>query len=404
MNSSIIWPPQGPRRVPSKVYTDTENYRKELEVIFKGSTWNYVALSCEVKDKGDFIQSYIGETPVIVARDKNGNLQVMINRCIHRGAKICHKTKGNTKLFVCPYHEWSFGLDGKLSGIPYKNGVDGKGGMPPDFDSRKHNLKKLNVAERHGVIFASYSYEIESIEEYLGKKIIKYFDRVCDGRELKVIGKMRHVVDSNWKLQIENVKDSVHAGILHSFFKVFGIWRPDQETRIIIDSSGKNSLLLSTASFKRPEANGCKERVGDFSLEEPELISHKKEFAEGTGAVMTIWPNLIFLQQLNCLVMRHVRPDGPYRCIKTWTFFGYANEPEELTQHRISQANLLGPSGMVTIDDNEILAMTQDGILGSEEVPSVLEVGAEEGDTDYMVTESAIRGFYRYYKNFMGID
>lgn len=395
------WPKEGTRRIPSEVYISEPIYSQEMTHIFQGETWNYVGLTAEVKNPGDYIQTYLGQTPVVVVRDRNEVINVLVNRCPHRGAKICHNQQGNVKAFVCPYHQWTFNLQGQLRGIPFKNGIDGKGGMSTSFNPDEHGIKRLNVTVRHGVIFASHSFDLPPFEQYLSPTMLGYFDRVCDGRALKVIGKMRHRVNCNWKLQLENVKDPFHAALLHSFFRNFGIWRADQKTNVEVCHSGAHSVLLSTASFL---LDHDQETAPKIRLKAPQLIDHQCEFEHGTGAIMTIFPNLILLQQLNCLAMRHVIPDGPNTCIKVWTFFGYANEPQALTKRRLLQANLLGPAGLVTIDDNEILAVTQEGARGSPQSNIVLEAGTGDLSEDHMMTESAIRGFYKYYKKAMHID
>lgn len=401
----LHWPSEGARRVPAAVYTDRAIYEREQERIFRGRTWNYVGLASEVPNPGDFVQAHVGETPVVLVRDRSGTVRVFVNRCTHRGAQFCHRHSGNAKVFTCPYHAWSFSLEGDLVGLPYRRGINGEGGMSACFDAAEHGLEQLAVAQRHGVVFASYAKDMEPLEEYLGPGILAYFDRVCDGRPLRVIGTMRHRVHANWKLQIENVKDTIHAAILHSFFTLFGIWRADQRTEVKVDESGRNSVLVSTASFKHAsgEPSGAAPAASSsFNLEDRRLVAYQREFEQGTGAVMTIWPNLIFLQQLNCLAMRHVRPDGPDACVKTWTFFGYESDSPGLLEQRLMNANLLGPSGLVTIDDNEVLAMAQDGFAGSPSAVAVLEAGEGTGDADHLMTESAIRGFYQYYRSVMG--
>lgn len=389
------WPKEGTRRVPSYVYTSAEQYQQEQKCLFQGDTWNYVGLEAELPNVGDYRQTFVGDTPVIVVRDREDTIQVLINRCPHRGAKMCHNAHGNTKVFVCSYHEWAFNLKGELRGIPFKNGINGRGGMADTFDPHEHGMTRLNVTVRHGVIFASHSFSLPDFERYLDPNMLAYFDRVCSGRPLKVLGKMRHRVNCNWKLQVENVKDPFHAALLHSFFKNFGIWRSDQETHVEVCESGAHSVLVSTASFKAQEQSKAAPSV---RLKAPELIDHEREFEHGTGAIMTIFPNLILLQQLNCLAMRHVIPDGPDTCIKEWTFFGYADEPQTLTERRLRQANLLGPAGLVTIDDNEILAVTQAGAHASPDSNIVLEASQGESSEPHMMTESAIRAFYRYYQ------
>ncbi|WP_377160658.1 aromatic ring-hydroxylating oxygenase subunit alpha [Pseudoalteromonas fenneropenaei] len=401
MNQAYQWPEAGERRLPRFIYTDEAIFAREMERIFFADSWNYVALSCELPNPGDYILSSIGNVGVVVSRDRKGEVRVFVNRCPHRGARLCERRKGNNKLFTCPYHEWSFNLEGRLVGVPLSRGVDGKGGMSEQFDPSAHHLQQLHVAQRHGVIFASFSNTIAPLTDYFGPKILKYFDRVCDGRPLKVIGKHKHVVYGNWKLQIENVKDTVHAAILHAFFTLFGIWRSDQKTQIVVEANGRHSVLASTATFTKQEGSSSTTANGEFQLADERLIAHSPEFQEATGAVMTLWPNLIFLQQLNCLVMRHVEPVNSNSCIKTWTFFAYADEASELTERRIKQANLLGAAGLVTIDDNEILASCQQGIAYPQDFQCVLEAGEGNGDCDYMVSESAIRGFYQYYRQVM---
>lgn len=403
MQSTLTWPVEGSRRVPGWVYTDASVYAREQEHIFRGRSWNYVGLASEVPRPGDFLQSYVGETPVVVVRDHGSRIRVFVNRCTHRGSQFCLDPRGNTTTFTCPYHQWTFDLGGILKGIPYRRGIGGKGGMSECFDSARHGLDELAVAERHGVIFASYAKDIEPLDDYLGPTILGYFDRVCDGRPLQVIGTMRHRVHANWKLQIENLKDTTHAALLHAFFVRFGIWRGDQSTEVKVSPQGRSSVLVSTASFQPVPNAGDEAVTPDFDLEDKRIIAYEPEFAHGTGAILTIWPNLIILQQLNNLAMRHVRPDGPDACIKSWTFFGYQDEAADLRKTRLMQANLLGPSGLVTIDDNEVLACAHAGAEASSLANSVLEAGEGSGDADHMMTESAIRGFYDYYRSVMDL-
>ena len=403
------WPSEGTRRIPLAVYTEPSVHQRELQRIFRGRAWQYVGLASEVPEPGDFQQAWVGDAPVVLVRDRDRQLRVFVNRCTHRGAQVCQEARGSTKVFTCPYHQWSFGLDGSLVGIPFRRGIAGKGGMSACFDPAEHALEQLKVAERHGVVFASHAHDVEPLDEYLGPTMLAWFDRVCDGRPLKVIGSMQHRVHANWKLQVENLKDPFHAALLHSFFVTFGIWRSDQETEVVVDPSGRHSVLASTATF-RPAGAAADEdaapaAAGGFRLADPRLIAHQREYEHGTGAILTIWPNLIVLQQMNCLAMRHVRPDGPDACIKSWTFFGYGSDTPEMLERRLAQANLLGPSGLVTIDDNEVLAISQAGAAASaRHGMAVLEAGEGTGSADHMLTESAIRGFHQHYRHVMGDD
>jgi len=216
--------PQDSFAIPDWIYTDPRIYDLEQERIFRGPSWNYVALEAEIPQVGSYIRSYIGDTPIIVVRDKFGEVNVFENRCAHRGAEFCKSYRGQTTNFICPYHQWTYDLSGELVAVPLRRGVQGKGGLPPDFDIAGNSLRRLNVTRRHGVVFASFRDDIESLEEYLGPELLDQFDLLFDGRELKLLGVHRNILQGNWKLYQENLKDPYHATLLHTYLTTFGLF------------------------------------------------------------------------------------------------------------------------------------------------------------------------------------
>ena len=170
-----VWPSEGLRRIPDWVYTDETVYRREIERIFHGRTWNYVALEDEVANPGDFIRSNVGPTPVVVSRAEDGTVHVFENRCSHRAAEFCRELSGNAKEFVCPYHQWSYDLKGNLAGVPFRRGVNGQGGMPKPASRRAdHSPKRLKVrsASRRGVRLLSSRTSNRSTD-YFGPEILR---------------------------------------------------------------------------------------------------------------------------------------------------------------------------------------------------------------------------------------
>jgi salicylate 5-hydroxylase large subunit len=103
--------------------------------------------------------------------------------------------------------------------------------MPADFKLSDHGLTKLKVAERGGAVFASFDAEVEPFEDFLGPEVLPWFDRVFNGRPLKLLGYNRQRIPANWKLMQENIKDPYHPGLLHTWFVTFGLWRADQRAR-----------------------------------------------------------------------------------------------------------------------------------------------------------------------------
>jgi len=108
------WPDAGPSRIPNWVYTDPEIFAREQERIFAGVGWLYVCLDAEIPKPGDFKRSRLGTREVVAVRDPSGEVNVLLNRCAHRSAQFCSATRGTAKEFVCPYHQWTYDLDGSL--------------------------------------------------------------------------------------------------------------------------------------------------------------------------------------------------------------------------------------------------------------------------------------------------
>ncbi len=393
-------------RIPYRWYTDPAIYAREQERIFAGPAWNYVGLSAELPKAGDFKRATIGDRPVILVRAKDGTLGCVVNKCAHRGVQFCYKEYGNAKTFQCPYHQWSYDLKGNLIGVPFKKGLNRNGGMPDDFELGDHGLQKLVVTERNGVIFASFDPAVEPFEEFLGPTMIEYFDRVFDGRELRVLGYSRQRIESNWKLMFENIKDPYHASLLHVFLVTFGLFRADNPSRVVMDATGRHACLVSRKG-EQQLTDATKQMGGsfkaDFKLKGPEMLEPVREFAgDATVVMQTLWPNLIVQQQSNTLAMRQLVTRGPLAFELLWTFFGYAGDSEEMTTKRLRQANLMGPSGFVSIDDSEIMALSQRSIASYTSDSGVLEMGGRDWkDEEHMVTECALRAFYDYYRRVM---
>jgi phenylpropionate dioxygenase-like ring-hydroxylating dioxygenase large terminal subunit/NADPH-dependent 2,4-dienoyl-CoA reductase/sulfur reductase-like enzyme len=408
--SRFIWPAEGLIRVPDWVYTNQEVYEREVERIFHGSTWNYVALDCEVPNTGDFVRSYVGPTPVVVSRDEDGEVHVFENRCSHRAAEFCRELRGNNTEFVCPYHEWSYDLKGNLAGVPFRRGANGEGGMPADFDAADHGLRKLNVAQRGGVIFASYADDMESFEDYMGEAMLEDYDAVFSGRKLKLFGHYRHTIMGNWKLYPENLKDPYHATLLHTFLVTFGLLVAGNKSAMICDPKGRHSTMASAKSDNAVSDENKKEMRGyrdGMTLADPRLMDYVAEFDSPWSVTMqVVWPNLIVQREMNTLGVRQLVPSGPNEFTMIWTMFGYEDDDEEMTRHRLRQGNLMGPAGFLGLEDNEAIKFVQDGMLNSSKPANhmvQLDPDVPAGTSETLISEAAIRALYQHWREEMGV-
>jgi salicylate 5-hydroxylase large subunit len=408
MTQRLIWPQEGSAQLPYRIYTDPVIYEREMSRIFRGAGWAYVALEAELPEPGDFRVTRIGDRSVVITRDEAGELHGFVNRCAHRGVKLCREQRGNSRFFVCPYHQWSYDAHGRLRGVPFINGVRQQGGMPKDFRREDHNLPALRIATRNGVIFASFAgadSELPDFATYLGETNLAYFDRVFDGRALRLLGYSRQLIPGNWKLMFENIKDPYHASLLHVFLVTFGLFRADQKSQTRMDGSGAHALLISQRGATRhsEDTRDIANLREDFSLNDPRLLDPVREFPDDATVVMqTIWPNLIVQQQSNTLALRQIQPRGPGSFELHWTFFGYADDDEVMTRRRLRQANLMSSAGLVSADDSEVIKLAQDGVRENPDDVGVLLMGGRgRDDENHMVTEAAIRAFYEHYRTVM---
>ena len=168
----IAWPTEGVSRVPYAVFSDPALYRLEQERIFRGPTWHFLALASELPEPGCFKTTQIGDTPVIVVRDTDGSINALVNRCAHKGAMICFQPCGKRETFTCVYHSWSYDLKGNLTSVAFRRGINGKGGMPADFDQADHGLERLRVETLCGLVFGSFSAEVPALTTYLGPQMV----------------------------------------------------------------------------------------------------------------------------------------------------------------------------------------------------------------------------------------
>ncbi len=256
------------------------------------------------------------------------------------------------------------------------------------------------------MIFATFDANTPDFESYLGPSVLPYFDRVFDGRPLTILGRSRQRIPANWKLMQENIKDPYHPGLLHTWFVTFGLWRADQSSRMVMDAAGRHACMISQRnSGGRGEATqGVASFRENMKLEDARLLDIVPEpWWNGPTVVMqTIFPSLIVQQQVNSLSMRHIQPRGPGSFDFVWTHFGFADDDAAMTQRRLRQANLFGPAGYVSADDGEVIECSQQGLAQDESRSTVCELdGRDVRDTEHMLTETLIRGMYRYYRRVM---
>jgi phenylpropionate dioxygenase-like ring-hydroxylating dioxygenase large terminal subunit len=401
------WPGDTLTRVPYWVYQDPDVYRLEQRRIFEGPVWNYLCLEVEIAKPGDFRTTAIGEMPVIVVRDDDGAIHAFENRCAHRGALICLDTCGTgAKSFTCVYHAWSYDRRGNLTGVAFRHGVNGKGGMPSTFKTAEHGPRKLRIGPTCGLVFGTLDDTTPPIEDYLGAEIHGRIRRVFN-RPPVVLGRFTQALPNNWKLYIENVKDSYHASLLHLFFTTFGINRLSQRGGIIVSESGGHhvSWAAQDAAARSAEytAQGIRSQNDQIRLSDPSLLDWFHEFGDDvTSQILSVFPTFIVQQIQNAIAVRQVLPKGQESTDLNWTYLGFADDTPEQRRSRLRQANLMGPAGYVSLEDGAVGGFVQRGIVSAPDETAVVAMGGEGvASQDTRATETSVRGFWQVWRALM---
>jgi anthranilate 1,2-dioxygenase large subunit len=399
-NPRLFWPGNNYSLTPAEAYISQALFDEEQEKVFRGPTWQILGAEAEVPNSGDFQSSYIGTTPIVLHRAHDGSLNAYVNRCAHRGARVLRELRGNQNYPTCPYHNWRYDGTGKLLGVAMEKGLKGKGGYPDSFCKEDNGLQTLRVSVISGVVFGTLDPSAPELNTFLGPRISQRIKDICH-KPLKILGYQRQTVHCNWKLFVENNRDSYHGPQLHSFIPQFGIARPADQVAVEVD--GANALLSSWLETDE-EGNivDFPPQQGEFQLEDPSIVEGFEALGALQLSVISVFPASLFTCIRNAWSFRRMIPTSPGTTNIEYTWFGYEDDTEFEQECRLKQSNLLGPAGYVAMEDAEVLEMVQNAI--SQGDMSILQFGGDDtGDTDHFNSEASIRAFWKGYCEIMDI-
>ena len=402
-----VWPAEGLTRIPFWAYKDPDILKREQTRVFEGPVWNYLCLESEIPNSGDWRATFVGEMPVVAARDHDGSVVAFENRCAHRGAMICLDDGGNAKDFHCVYHAWRYDLRGNLKSVAFQRGVNGKGGMPADFRLEDHGPRKLRTTVLFGLVFGTLSDDTPDIETFAGPDVIRRLRTAAEGRTLQVIGRFTEVLPNNWKLYAENVRDTYHASLLHLFFATFKLNRLSQGGGTEINETGSCHVSTTLAPDQAVDNayEGMRSVDDDFRLRDPSLLDAIDEHGDRVRQqIISVFPTMVMQRTQNVLAVRHFLPRGPEKTDLHWIFLGYADDTPETRTRRLRQINLAGPAGFVSLEDGCIGGFVERGAAAAADQTSILEMGGTGVESqETRATESAIRGFWGFWRGLMGL-
>ncbi|WCP15969.1 2-halobenzoate 1,2-dioxygenase large subunit (plasmid) [Sphingobium sp. AntQ-1] len=358
--------------VHADVYTDPDIFELEMDRLFQ-KCWMFVGHESEIAEPGMFRLRQIGRQPVIFVRAKDGSVEVLVNRCRHRGAVVCEQ-EGKASRFHCPYHGWTYANDGKLIGVPDQDAYGA------DFRRQDYGLSKMPRVESYrGFVFASGSTHGPGLVEHLG--------RATDGIDLAIdfsptgeialdAGSYKTFYNGNWK---HLGMDGYHPGFLHQSvlarYAAAGEghfdnpWELDGPSVTRHYGRGHTMLDLSAHRLERVEERiesyrkleGGEQYVADmhaaYGTERARLL-----IAMGGDPHMGLFPNLQ-------LIGTHVRIINPIAVDKTEVIMlqiRLPGVPDAINEHRLRHHEMFyGPAGAGSPDDMEIFERVQRGLAGA---------------------------------------
>ncbi len=279
--------------LPTWCYTSPAFYRREVERIWR-KVWNFLGSADHIANPGDYFTLTFAGTPLIIVRDQDGAVRAYVNSCRHRGCELL-EGEGNSKLIVCPYHSWSYELNGRLRGAPEMD-------KTIDFDKADNGLIPIRADTWGGFIFVCFDNGAPPLKAFLGElpeKLAPY-----GLGDMALVRRKSYDIACNWKLFVENAKESYHIGTVHASTihkyasaKSAGYWVEEAKGEYVItfaQHEGSMALLKDAKGFPTIET----------------LIGRREE--KGTYAPL-IYPSTYLACTVDCAWYLEMHPLGPDR-------------------------------------------------------------------------------------------
>ena len=278
--------------LPPWCYTSDKFYQREVERIWR-KAWNFLGHVAQVSKPGDYLALEFAGVPLLIVRDKDDVVRAFANSCRHRGSALLDEGAGNCRSLICPYHSWTYNLDGTLAGAPEMQKTE-------DFDRSKNGLIPIRLETWGGFMFVCFDEEAPPLSTWLGGLPDKL---ACYRPEDMVLTRRRvYDMDCNWKLFVENAKESYHIATVHkatinkyASVRAAGYWVEEPTGEYVVtfaQHEGSMALLKGAKGFPTIES-----------------LSGRRE-AGGTYAPL-IYPSTYLACTIDCAWYLEMHPLGP---------------------------------------------------------------------------------------------
>jgi phenylpropionate dioxygenase-like ring-hydroxylating dioxygenase large terminal subunit len=387
-----------------RIYSDDEIFEQEMEQIF-GRAWLFLCHESQLREAGDFFEAVMGRDNVLVVRQKDGGLKALLNTCTHRGNAVCRAEEGNARSFLCTYHGWSYGIDGRLLGVPgFKTFYDG------ELDKSALGMREIAQLDTYkGFVFGTHDSTAPPLLNYLGATARLGIDLIASRGDMELVpGIQKFVVDCNWKFAVDNLFDWYHPQVTHASAFVEGVLpaRPGKDDQNVeaIDLNGVRTESGESLGLQVGGIVGSKfdqivilgeygHAIGGPSArsaatrefppgwrEQPEAIEALGPIGIGIAGHPNVFPNS-WITTTAQLSLRVPRTAGQTEI--WWFTFVDRNATPEIRAGQIGRANaVFGPAGLLEQEDGENWAQATMQTRGSasRKVPQMIHMGLGSGN------------------------
>ncbi len=363
--------------IDRSVFSDQALFEREMREVF-GKSWLFVGHESQIRNNGDFFISQAGRDAVIVTRDAEGEVQVLLNVCTHRGMPVCRYDSGNASRFTCPYHGWTFSNNGTLVGLPLS--TEGYSGT---LDRKKWGLIKARVSRYYGSIWATFDEQAPPFEDALGDMalMLRDFMQGPDGEDdgLEAVeGILKFEIPSNWKFGAENNAGDLYHDVSHNSVQRVGlalsglrgrhVWNADKHafrTLNVAYPAGGHAARVNLYADAQREYHSqwaMEPQVDEYFRQAHQLrqqrLGEKARLLNRGGIV---FPNMAYNSASRWQITSWV-PRAPNKT-EVWKWYFVPKQApqrvKDVLRHYLLRYG--GPSGMVEQDDIENWASAQVG-------------------------------------------
>lgn len=385
-NITIDWPKKY-NEIPKEVFVREDLFEIEQQRIFRGPEWHPVAHTGELLNRGDFKTFSLGRVPLLIVHGQDGEHRVFYNSCSHRANQLETATFGNKTEFECPYHRWLFNPEGELIGCPHTKEYS------PGFKREDYPLGRPRTEIFCGLIFVTMDATTMPLEEWLGDVKPTLAKTLGGDGRLRLLGYQKVSYKSNWKGYNDN--DGYHAPLLHTAFTLLN-WQGGDGRQYMDMDRGHMGFEAELKPVPKSDL-----------IQDHSLVEYIGDEADMGSRLVQLFPTMVITRHLNVYNIRFAIARGPEDTEIHYAYFCHADDDDAMVKHRIRQSsNLLGPCGMVSMEDASIFhrihigshtpgnAIFQKGVKSFDRLESDIKQNDETGNL--------VR--WEYYRKLMGFE